>query len=105
MKYSSRWKPVNEDGLITDEDFDKRFSIDRSYRYDTLFFTNKIRIVKYPNKKKINIFKISRIHAPRLLFRWFEKNIKYYWYFPIFFKKEEFEYSKKELKDKLNYII
>ena len=66
-KYDGRyWKPVTENGEFNDSEFDKRFSIDRTYQIDYPDFLTKeektrIRFVKHPECKEdeIKIFRID----------------------------------------------
>ena len=37
IEYKKKWKPFSEVKGITDEDFDKRFEIDRQFTFNTLF--------------------------------------------------------------------
>jgi hypothetical protein len=58
MKYNKNWQPTNEDGKISFEDVNKRFSIDVSFRFKTPLKIHWIRFVKHPDvhKDSVRIF-------------------------------------------------
>lgn len=48
--------PINESGERTDQDFDKRFILDRTYQHEFFNFKKRIRFVKYPNDNYVSVF-------------------------------------------------
>lgn len=75
IKYNKNWKPCNENGIITDEDFDKRFEIDRQFVFNTLFRKYHIRFVKYPNKNLILVNWTYVPRVPKFMSSWLGKRI------------------------------
>ena len=105
MKYSSKWKPVNEAGEITDKDFDKRFKIDRTWNYNSLLFRNRIRIVKYPNDKLFTVFITSIPYIPIEVYRWVGKNIRFGYFLNSFIYNKTYNLTSNEIEKKLKYTI
>ena len=55
MKFDKNWYPTNENGEITNADFDKRFSIDRKFKISNWYKVGFIRFVKYDNCEKLSV--------------------------------------------------
>jgi hypothetical protein len=53
------YHPTTEWGEKSDREFDKRFSLDRTYMYDFLKFTKRVRFVKYPNDDFVTLQKLN----------------------------------------------
>ena len=75
IEYNKNWKPINENGYITDKDFDKRFEIDRQFIFNTLFRRYWVRFVKYPMNNKIIVHWSYIPRFPKYISSLFDKNI------------------------------
>ena len=57
--------PKAEDGEKSNKEFDKRFSLDRTYQWEWINFVRRVRFVKYPNHQYITLIittmKISQV--------------------------------------------
>ena len=81
FKFNDKCRPCTENGIFSDIEFDTRFSIDRTYFYENLFFKYRFRIVKYSNLPKDTY----KIYINRLL------KFKFYFKIPL---KYKFKYQK-----------
>ena len=70
----SKYQPTNEHGVITDNDFDKRYSLDRIYLFEFGNFKQRVRFVKY-NDQSITLFKIT-VKISNIIHNELEKNGK-----------------------------
>ena len=98
IEYNKNWKPINENGDITDKDFDKRFEIDRQFIFNTLFRRYWVRFVKYPNKDKIIFHGAYTPRVPKFMSLWVEKMM---WKEPY---KTIWKKSCKEFRDEITEL-
>lgn len=61
IKYSKKWKPINEKGEISTKDFNKRFPIDITFSFTTWFRKYRIRFVQHKDvaKDEIKVFTLG----------------------------------------------
>lgn len=59
------YQPFNENNQISDNDFDKRFELDRTYHRSFYNFRKRIRFVKYPSDNYISMY-INTLYVSNL---------------------------------------
>lgn len=104
------WKPMNNKGEFTDEDFDTFFTIDRSYFYKTFFYNNKIRFVTHDMSSDyfIYVYKTSILRLPKFIEKYLENRmIKLYYEYRIFSYKHDFveKLTIEQVNKKYNNIL
>jgi len=102
-------KPITENGEISDKDFDKRFKIDRSYLYESLFYKARIRFVQYPNEEYIRVY-LTKHYFPNItkpILNKAESTMNVFWIFlsQLFFQTKDWKLSKEDIKNKFEYIF
>jgi len=76
MRYSKNWQPVNEQGEISFGEINRRFPINVSFRFKSLFKIHWIRFVKHPDidRDSVRIFYHS-LYRKWVFWKW---NGKFY---------------------------
>lgn len=63
----SDWSPVTERGEQSDSEFDKRFSLDRTYSWQQKRFRKRIRFVKYRKEGEYITLNISKMKLSNII--------------------------------------
>ena len=105
MKYNSKtWTPTGEDGS---PNFDKRFPIDRTYQFYSIFRKYRIRFVQYPDcgKERVRVFITSLFRMPKWYFRHIEKTMKPILPNWLMVRSHEYLMTHGEVLEKFGYSI
>jgi len=104
IRYNKSWRPVNEIGETTFKDFNKRFDIDLTFTFLSLFKKYRIRFVKHPDLPD-NYIRIYIWGLPRKIFFWYwdDEYIKFKYQEKIIDTAEVLTYE--ECRSKYGIII
>lgn len=105
-QYNNNWIPVSENG-DSNVVFDERFTIDRTFNVNSLFYKYRIRFVQYPDceKNSVQVFLFRMFKMPKFYWKYVEKTMNPPFFHNWLFRSEEIKMTLEQVYDTFKYEI